>query len=944
MLLALLACLGAGGCHLWRTGPEADLDAWVANDMVALTEHTPRRRDVLICDAAGTTVTLDAAANETVSFQVVVDVRSGEPAPLTVAWSALAAGRDTIDASNITAFRGWPVRVTHYPPWYLRLVDEAPRPTGFYDALVPLAAPRLGQPFGLKAGERLALWVDVHVPRTARAGRYTGRLAVRSGEEEAWSIALAVNVYDFVLPDARPIAAVGGFDHQALFAGLIRHEGQPYVPTHLDRRNPVVRRGLTALRHLMTLAHRHRIDLFDQRIRPLLKRDMFGKVHLDWDDYDAIVLPYLEGTAFEDRLGVPAWPVPLTETWPDPAHYGGRHSDAYATTVGGLLVECRRHFAGSLESAERMFIWPYRGEIAAGAYEPFARLARIARAADRDTPILCQLPQEPPKLTGWRVPEDMKALVDIAAPRAEWFDPLAARLAPRPEHRLVGVWLSPGTPPYLPSLGVIATPADVRAIPWFAAKYHCTGLFLPEVLHWGPEPFEPTASAQTRLFYPGTIAGLEEALPSVRLKRLRRGLQDIMYLWVLQQRQRSEVARTVTDAMARYAGLNAAGDHYLDPRLDGWVQDPAAWDQARRLLAAEILDVVHPSPASTARVLEQRLAWRQFDEATHRVRVEQVRTRVAPVRNEAGQADLLEMTVLLDLYNEHSRTVDVLARIEALPEGWTAVRAMATLAPFRAGGRAVLELTARGTHVPGTAAGKLTVPVSLTTNRERRQAIDAAVPFLIAEATGSPPVIDGRLDDWPMRVGNVAGAFKLVGRRGRTGEGLAQRQTLTFALRDDKNLYLAFRCEEPDLLAVVAQPSNIIHYEQLMACGEDLVEVVLDPGADAAGPGNLYHAIVKANGVLLTERGVHTDPPLGQAGPWPVAAAVAVGRQEDAWVVEMAIPLASFGEEAKARFWGANFTRFATQGAEASSWSGAPRYFYDPRNLGTMFLPAVAAD
>jgi hypothetical protein len=69
-----------------------------------------------------------------------------------------------------------------------------------------------------------------------------------------------------------------------------------------------------------------------------------------------------------------------------------------------------------------------------------------------------------------------------------------------------------------------------------------------------------------------------------------------------------------------------------------------------------------------------------------------------------------------------------------------------------------------------------------------------------------------------------------------------------------------------------------------------------------------------------------------------VAASYAVHKGDKFWSVEMAIPFAAFGPAADSRLWGVNFTRFATQGSEASSWSGAPRYFYDPRNLGTMFV------
>ena len=47
---------------------------------------------------------------------------------------------------------------------------------------------------------------------------------------------------------------------------------------------------------------------------------------------------------------------------------------------------------------------------------------------------------------------------------------------------------------------------------------------------------------QEVVFYPGALAGIQGVLPSVRLKRLRRGLQDIAYLWLLQQLYYSSTA------------------------------------------------------------------------------------------------------------------------------------------------------------------------------------------------------------------------------------------------------------------------------------------------------------------------------------------------------------------------------------------------------------------
>ena len=54
--------------------------------------------------------------------------------------------------------------------------------------------------------------------------------------------------------------------------------------------------------------------------------------------------------------------------------------------------------------------------------------------------------------------------------------------------------------------------------------------------------------------------------------------------------------------------------------------------------------------------------------------------------------------------------------------------------------------------------------------------------------------------------------------------------------------------------------------------------------------------------------------------------------------MEIALPFRAFGDDARRRVWGVNFARFATQGAEASSWTEARGYFYDPAQLGTMLV------
>ena len=912
------------------------LSVAVHGEMVQLTDHSPMTHDVGVYDEVANQVNLFAAANETVSVQVLVGGGADGVSGVRVRMSELVLagpGRNNpkLDAGAIKGFRMLPVRVSEFPPWHLRLVETPPRSEQFYDPLVPLDAPVGGQPYAVPAGDRLAVWFDIAVPRSAKAGVYRGTVRVEASGHAAWELPIAIKVYGFMLPDQRPIPALGSTDFASLCSTFIHRQGRPFVPANLDRNNADVMKGLVLLRQVMTLAHDHRLDLFDRTIRPAMGRDLSGNVTLDWDDYTAVVRPYLDGTAFEDRIGVPAWPMPVSEDWPRAEHYGGRTSEEFLATAGAIIAQARVKLGGG-EFGRAMFHWPCRQGVSERAYADAAGLFAMVRQHDAETPIVSTLPARAPAESLLTIPPEMASVPAVLAPPGQWFDPSAARPGDGRGGVLSGAWLAPGTPPYVPSLGILATPADVRALPWMAMKYQCSAIFLGDVMNWEGEVFATAAGAEARLFYPGTVVGVEGVLPSVRLKRLRRGLTDLAYVRLLSQRGRPAVANGIVNAMVRYGGLEAAGDHYLDPRLGGWVHDGRQWEEARRLLAEEINTDIYPEESSRRDLLAQQMAWQNFLDATRTVRLEQCRPTVSPT--ETG----LRATIRLEVYNEYNYDVTLTASLDALPKDWRAVTGEVRVSPLPAGARREIVLTAEGQDVPLTGDGKLPLHVMLTVDQQPPRGIDVGAPILQVTFVDTPIVIDGRLNDWPMRGGNAAGNFRLLGARGQGPEPVAQRQTLVFALRDDKYLYVAFRCLEPNPAGLMAKANNIIYYEQLMACGEDLVELILDPGMQAKGPEDLYHLVVKPNGVLLAEKGIHTDPPLGKAQPWPVAAKVAVSQDDRRWVVELAIPLDAFGPAGQEKFWGVNFARFSWQGQESSSWSAAPRYYYDPRNLGTLWM------
>lgn len=942
VLCFLLA--GAAGC---RQGPA--LDIAVTGEMTSLTVRTPRQDDPSIFNSETHALSLFSAANETVSFQIVLDSGPAGLEQVRLNWTPLnGPEKAKIGPENIRAFRMLPVTVSEYPAWYLRLVDKAPEVENYYDALAPIDDKKNGQPFDLPPNQRLALWVDVYVPRDARAGQYAGKLTVTAsklGELAAatipnnvprteWNANVSLKVYDFVLGDAKPLAAVGGFDHKTLFGTFIQREGQPFAPDHLDRTEPMVRHGLEIMRQLMLLSYQHRLDLFDKTLHPAMKRKMNGEISLDWTDYDAIVTPYLTGSAFNVPVGCSAWPLPLSADWPRARDYGGDDADEYLRTMRTILAASWDHFK-QIKAVKQAFFWPYRGEVSLDAYAMHTTLAAIARSIDPAMQILAVLPPKPPAMTNWSAPVDFAKLADIFAPPGQWLDP---NLAVHGNHPLAGAWLAPGQPPYVPSLDVSATPADARALPWLAMKYGCTGLLLNEVLNWSGDCFKSPAGAATRLFYPGISAGFDQVLPSVRLKRLRRGLQDIAYIHILQQRGKSDVARAIMSAMAHYAALGATGDNYLDVRLNGWEQDGESWEIARRVLAEQVQAAVHSEEKYAHSELTEQTDWARLQQRTQRLQVEQIRTRVT-LASEASKdkTDRLQAMVSLDLYNGYSHAVDGNAGLGVLPQRWSSLgeAGISKLAP---GQKKTVTLKAEGDYVPGSSNAKMLLPLSVKVGARESNYV-ALVPFLVSGRIRTAPTIDGQLADWPTHPGNAAGDFRLLGRRGESGNGLAKRQTAVFVQHDRKNLYIGIRCEEPNPNGITVKGDNLVRYQQLMACGEELVEIILDPGFSAKGPEDLYHMVIKPTGVIVAERGVGCNPPLGKVQPWPVSATVAVSRGPDVWVVEMAIPLSAFGPDGAREFWGANFARYASQGQESSNWAGAPRYYYDPRNMGTMYLP-----
>ncbi len=86
--------------------------------------------------------------------------------------------------------------------------------------------------------------------------------------------------------------------------------------------------------------------------------------------------------------------------------------------------------------------------------------------------------------------------------------------------------------------------------------------------------------------------GLSGPVPSIRLKALRRGLQDYEYFWLLRQEGRGADADRLVDGVVHTVPFGAASVG----NTEIWKNDPEAW-QAARIRAGNLLASLRPPSA-----------------------------------------------------------------------------------------------------------------------------------------------------------------------------------------------------------------------------------------------------------------------------------------------------------------------------------------------------------
>ena len=146
---------------------------------------------------------------------------------------------------------------------------------------------------------------------------------------------------------------------------------------------------------------------------------------------------------------------------------------------------------------------------------------------------------------------------------------------------------------------------------------------------------------------------------------------------------------------------------------------------------------------------------------------------------------------------------------------------------------------------------------------------------------------------------------------------------------DKDNIYFAFICRYP--------PGTEISSTQRDRDGsvwnDDSVELFLDPGLTR---GQFYHFIVNASGSIYDGYGDQGGK--REEGNWNFNVTVVVGREQEAWTLEMAIPFSSLNVPSFQKSdWGVNFCRSYVPKCgdhKLFNWSGFSGMFAQPDKFG----------
>jgi hypothetical protein len=959
LLSAVLLCtmgFALGGCPPANGGGDGITVEPNAGTLQFIAFTDPNR-PVVINDGQSHRIRLEqrSARNETISFALRID-----PFPRT---DLKSNGRKREKASPGLRFPPLKLDDAHVLPasayrvyQVLPVLVDANRAGFVRHSGLPLTAERLPRalvPLPLDGNGVLSLasirnvaqsppllWVDVQVPPAIDKGRYHARWELPSGDEKIPSgwLDVVVEIDDFVLPDERHLQMIGRIDWEAL-RRVYPEAFQTITPELLSRDDTRQAAAIKALDELVMLTQSHRAQLVVPRLQPIVKWPAGQPVQINWEEFDAVVGPWLEAGTFPDLVPFGYWPIPPF----DGIELQGRTARMeYWKAAAGHFDEMQWINRGAVELAGPESRRPSPAESMDLSRE-------AAEILDLHPAVRVSLPceQEQVHLAAVNNPKLIPAAALERVLYAAAGLASASPLRKLPEEAGIR-FMRTDLPALIPYVGAGADEREVRLMAWLAFMRKATLVQWGDVLPRGSSASEPAVIDDLVWFYPGAWFGVEGPVPSLHLKWVRRAQQDYEYLYLAAQRDQAPRALVLAALLAKPVEMQPGQEPDPIDALMSSTSNPAAWDEAVRLLARTVMVAQPGQPPSAAAELQLGIDVNTWTET-------QQKPILLPRALEwsyakVNQKDVAVLRMGMDIYNAaHQQPEGNKVLWSAAPAAWDVgfnARDIPKLGVYRIerhflDAQVQLEkLTPAVAHEPFKASF-----VHGYTGEIHH--VQAVAPVSVCERRHGPaPRIDGSLGEWQAEDAIHAGKLiQMLSRPSVQNHEVRRADTpsAVYTTWTPAGLYLGFKVEGLDghqRNAVV----NYVQFDFRRAWGEDLVEILAQPIYADGSSGALVHLGCKPQGSVEVSRRLS---PRRRDNPFIAVAGVNIlygaTHDQDTWRGEVVVPWEAFDDPANAANRAArpvllklNFVHHRGATGESASWAGPIDYGRDDSFMGLL--------
>jgi hypothetical protein len=882
--------------------------------------------------------TLAGAKNEWLSIAVVIPELKGKNYRVSIRPPAIADATQSISQIDVSQILPMPVDVNR--AGYVRHTGNVVASAQLPRALLPVKLVNGAiDVASLRDAPQKMLWIDLHVTPETAAGKYQGSIDLTdaAGKDLYSSIPIDLTVNDFALPDERRLVMVSRIEWDRLKSLFPMFETvEPYLIT---RKDPRYASAVKTLDQLVTLAQSHRLQVVIPRLTPIVKWPTGRPPQVYWEDYDSVVAPWLGGEVFADKQPLGYWPLPKA---PYLDNYPPQSRMEY-------WAEAASHFDASNWLSRTAVLLERDKQGRASAADSVMFSAEAARILGVHSRIRVTLPLEEQQIVSSadRSPNAINAedlpRVFSAAPGLVsngTYRP-ANREAPRPLQ-----WLRTDIPGLVPYVGAGGDERDVRLWAWLAF------LRKAEIIYWTgalPQNNSPKESADPNeliWFYPGQWFGVEDPVPTVQLKWLRRAQQDFEYLRLASQRGQTVYSLLMARLITKPVEIQP--NQSEDPlyALMSGTTDEKAWRDAYTLLAKYILLRAPGEAPDRTRNNALDLETLQWAKPIERPTIVGRTTQwLLNEPNNFSPNSTFGLRLGIDIYNasDYPASQNSLLYQAPYPAGWE-IRpqpiAIPSLGLYHVD-RFSLEAKLDPNKLRNLDRAPLTVRF---VNGYNNQPTDAKLMLPIATSDRLPPglMIDGMLNDWHPDDQILDGAMvQLFNRPSLQAQELKDASTPSqlFTGWADDHFYIAFKLG--GLLSGLApEARNFVDYQFRRAWSEDMCEILIQPVYADNSLGPVLHVVCKPNGVTWIERRIALNNPNDWQAFQGAGVRYSTTLEDTTWRGEVAIPWTSIADATKGRpaLLRFNVIQHKHATGESASWSGPIDFGRDDSFTGVLFV------